>query len=94
MKYVGRIAVVISDTYFIRAFIGICVGDIKKGEFIWECNNSLVKIFAFFTYVLGFGYGYIQISNCYAKSLKIWFEAFAVGSILIALSEIIRLLRK
>lgn len=53
MKYVGRIAVVISDTYFICAFIGICVGDIKKGEFIWECNNSLVKIFCFFYLCVG-----------------------------------------
>lgn len=67
---------------------------LKKVSLFGNVITPLLKFFAFFTYVLGFGYGYIQISNCYAKSLKIWFEAFAVGSILIALSEIIRLLRK
>ncbi len=69
-------------------------GTLKKVSLFGNVITPLLKFFAFFTYVLGFGYGYIQISNCYAKSLKIWFEAFAVGSILIVLSEFIRLLRK
>lgn len=68
-------------------------GTLKKVSLFGNVITPLLKFFAFFTYVLGFGYGYI-ISNCYAKSLKIWFEAFAVGSILIVLSEFIRLLRK
>ena len=46
-------------------------GTLKKMSLFGNVITPLLKFFAFFTYVLGFGYGYIQISNCYAKSLKI-----------------------
>ena len=65
---------------------------LKKACLFGNVISGVLKCFAYCVYIFGFSYGYTQVFENYYRGLDIWFAAFSVGSILLALSEIIRLI--
>ena len=66
---------------------------IKKAGVFESIAFAVFRVLAILTYIAGFAYGYAQMMTNYRNTFTTWFAAFSVGSIFLALSEILRLLR-